>query len=186
MMKKTKLKNPKYPLRIKLEDGTKIVLPRQSKFDDPFLRKHGCSLMAEYEALQWLGVKKYPIHLLKWHRENTPGNIFAKVTVKGVMKGINALAKGKGSAKYYTVTESVDSFVLTRNRIKKALKDGKVVIFEQKDPIHTVLLLQEDNTIYILNHGTCRKITLDKQMEKLLTNTKYKGIVIVSRKEESK
>ena len=176
-MEKKKMKNEKYPLRIKLEDGTKIVLPRQSKFDDQWLKKHGCSLMAEYICLQWLGIKKYPIHLLKWHKKNTPEDIFAKVTVKGVSKGINNIAKGKGRAKYWSVKDTER----TRERLKNALKIGRFVIFEQKDPIHTVVLFQEGDQIYILNHGTCKKTTIDKMMDKLLTDTKYSGIVTVSR-----
>ena len=50
-MKQIKTKDKKYPLKIVLEDGTKITVPKQKNFSNAFLRKHGCSLMAEYVAL---------------------------------------------------------------------------------------------------------------------------------------
>ena len=104
-MKITKRNSPKYPIEITLTDGTKMVIPRQSQFDNEWLRKHGCSLMAEYISLQWLGVKTlklngkkvkiWPINLLRWHKKHTPEDIAAKVMLTGVEKGIDELSSGK-------------------------------------------------------------------------------------------
>lgn len=170
-MKLKKRKNVKYPVKATLSDKTVLIIPRQSKFDNDWLRHHGCSLVAEYIALQWLGVKKWPAHLLKWHKKHTPDEIFAKVTIKGVAEGINKLSKGK--AKYYKE--------VTSERMKKALKDGKIVIYEQKNPIHTVTLIPDDGKIWIANHGSVKKTTVKTQMKKVLTETKYRGMVVVSR-----
>lgn len=171
-MKLKKRKNPKYPLKATLTDGTSLIIPRQSKFDNDWLRKHGCSLMAEYIALQWLGTKKYPLTLYNWHKKHTPDDIAAKVMLTGVEKGIDKLGK-IGNAKYYKET--------TSERMTKALKEGKFVIYEQKDPIHTVILIPDDGHIWIANHGTVKKTTVAKQMKKVLENTKYKGMVVISR-----
>ena len=134
----------KYPVEVTLSTGERLIIPRQSQFSDEWLRKHGCSLMAEYIALQFLGVRKiqvngrrrgiYPINLLRWHKEHTPEDIFAKVTVKGVAKGISKIA-GSGSAHYYKN--------VTAGRIERAIRAGHPVILEQKNPIHTVILLPD-------------------------------------------
>ena len=110
-MKKVKTKDPKYPLKITLMTGETMLIPRQSQFDNQWLRKHGCSIMAEYIAMQWLGVKKvdkaklWPITLLRWHRKHTPNMIAAKLMIKGIPAAILVLSSG--SAKYYkTVTKA--------------------------------------------------------------------------------
>ena len=176
-MKKEKTKSKKYPLIVTLSTGEKMKIPRQSQFDNEWLKKHGCSIMAEYIALQWLGVKKvgkenlWPITLLRWHKKHTPDEIAAKLLVKGVAEGINELSDGK--AVYYKGT--------TRDRMTKALIDGKPVIFEQKDPIHTVILLPDADGVFVASHGMVTKTTVDKMISTALRSTKYKGMVVVSK-----
>ena len=133
--------------------------------------------MAEYIALQWLGVKKiggrnlYPIYLLQWHKKHTPDMIAAKLLVKGVAVGINELSDGKGT--YHTTT--------TEKRMRDALNDGNLVIYEQRNPIHTVILLPDADGIFVASNGIVRKTTVDKMMNKVLKSTKYKGMVVVSK-----
>lgn len=176
-MEKQKTGNKKYPLKITLSSGETMKIPRQSQFDNDWLRKHGCSIMAEYIALQWLGVKKvgkhslYPIYLLRWHKKHTPDMIAAKLLVKGVAEGINELSDGK--AKYYKST--------LRPRMIKALAKDHLVIFEQKDPIHTVILLPDDDGIFVASHGKVKKTTVDKMMKTVLASTKYRGMVTVAK-----
>ena len=180
-MKITKRNSKKYPIEITLTDGTKMIIPRQSQFSNEWLKKHGCSIMAEYIALQWLGVKTvkvngknkglYPINLLRWHKKNTPDDIAAKVMLTGVEKGIDDLSKGDG--KYYKHT--------TRDRMRDALDKGNLVIYEQKDPIHTVILIPDEGKIWIANHGTVKETTTAQEAKKALLKTKYKGMVVVAR-----
>lgn len=180
-MKITKRKSPKYPIEITLTDGTKMIIPRQSQFDNEWLRKHGCSLMAEYIALQWLGVKSvpvngkrkglYPINLLRWHKKHTPDDIAAKVMLTGVEKGIDKLSDGNG--KYYKGT--------MLERMREALDKGHLVIYERKDPIHTVILIPDDGKVWVANHGTVKETTTAKEAKKALKKTKYRGMVVVSR-----
>ena len=176
-MKKVKTKDPKYPLKITLMTGETMLIPRQSQFDNQWLRKHGCSIMAEYIAMQWLGVKKvgkvklWPITLLRWHRKHTPDMIAAKLMIKGIPAAILVLSSG--SAKYYKT--------VTKARMNKALADGKLVIFEQKDPIHTVILIPDGGNVYVATYGTVRKTTVEKMMKTVLKNTKYRGMVVIGK-----
>lgn len=185
-MKTKKTGNPKYPLEATLDDGTKLIIPRQSQFDNEWLRKHGCSLMAEYIALQFLGVthmavhgrlvKVWPLYLHEWHKVKTPEDIYAKVTVKGVSKGIDILGKGKGCADYITTP--------TEERIQAAIDSGYVVILEQGNPIHTVTLLPDKKGIYVANAGTVRRTTAKAKAKKATTSKRYRGMVIVKRSEK--
>lgn len=178
-MKSKATNDKKYPREVTLTDGTQILIPRQSKFADPWLKAHGCSLVAEFIALQWLGLKTakhWPIYLEEWHRENTPEAVKAKVTVKGVAEGINHYGKGKGSADYIKTP--------TEERIQAAIDSGYVVILEQGDPIHTVTLLPDKKGIYVANAGTVRRTTAKAKAKKATTSKRYRGMVIVKRSEK--
>lgn len=175
-MRSKKTDDPKYPREITLTDGTKILLPRQSKFTDPWLKAHGCSLVAEFEALQWLGVKKekhWPIYLEEWHRDNTPEEVYAKVTVRGVSKGLKHYGKGRGTATY--------SANVTAKRMRTALDNGAFVIMERGNPVHTIAMIKDGGEYYLLNAGTFRKATPESQAKRAATSKRYKGMVIVRR-----
>ena len=167
-MKKVRTDDPKYPLKITLTTGETMLIPRQSKFDNEWLKKHGCSIMAEYIAMQWLGVKKvgsaklWPITLLRWHKKNTPDLIGAKVLIKAIPAAIKALSKGK--AKYYKG--------VTKARMEDALAKSHLVIFEQKNPIHTVILIPDDGAVYVATYGTVTKTTVSKMMGTVLKKSK--------------
>lgn len=173
-MKQTKTKNPKYPLKVTLKNGTKITVPKQSKMSNAFLRKHGCSLMAEYVALQFLGVHKWPINIYRWHKKYDKAHVKAKVTVKGVSVGINKQCKGKGSATYYKVP--------TKAKMAEALKAGHAVILEQKNPIHTIIIIPDGGVNYLVNYGKVSKANIDKLAKTATTSATYRGMVIVRRR----
>lgn len=174
-MKTKKTKKPNYPTIAILDDGTELVIPRQSQFHNEWLRKHGCSLMAEYVALQFVGVHKWPIRLLVWHRKHTPDDIYAKVTVKGVAKGIATLGKGKAQVQYIAKP--------TADKIQEAMNEGAVIVLEQGSPIHTVTLLPDRKGIYCANAGTVRKTTAEAKAKKATSSKRYRGMVIVRRLE---
>ena len=180
-MKIIKTGKKKYPIKAILSNGKKLTIPKQKEFASDWLKHHGCSLMAEYVALQWLGVKKflkgkeivgiYPINLMKWHKNHTKDQVKSKVTVKGVAEGINRIAKGKGKATYYpTVTEE---------RIKEAFKKGHIVIMEQKEPIHTILLLHDKDGSWIVNYGKVKKVNVDKIAKTATKNETYRGMLVI-------
>lgn len=173
-MKKIKTKDKKYPLKIVLEDGTKITVPKQSKFSNAFLRKHGCSLMAEYVALQYCGVHRWPIDILKWHKKHDKSDVKSKVTVRGVAKGIDALGKGKADATYYREVSA--------SRMKEALDKGMAVIMEQKNPIHSICIIPDGDTSWLVNYGNVTKADINKLAKTATTNSTYRGMVTVRRR----
>lgn len=167
-MKITKTNDKKYPLRIILSNGTVLKVPKQSKFDNAFLRCHGCSLMAEYLALQYVHRHVYPLHLLQWHRANDKEDIKAKVTLKGVTKGINHYRPGRAT---YVSTPTV-------GKVKLALASGAVVILEHRNPIHSVFIFSDKGVDYIVSYGKVKRVNLLKTVAKATTNKTYKGMVI--------
>lgn len=174
-MKTKERSDPKYPLMVILSDGSRLIIPKQQNFSNNWLKKHGCSLMAEYIALQWLGIKKYPIRLLSWHKKHTPDEIFAKVTVKGVAEGINKLSDGK----------AVFTRTVTAEKISKALSEGCVVIFEQKNPIHTVIVFRDKDGTYFASNGSVKKTSATRMARTALTSTKYRGMITIYKEKTS-
>lgn len=180
-----KRQSVKYPIMVRLDSGEELVIPKQSRFSNEWLRKHGCSLMAEYIALQYAGVKRikvdgkrvgiYPINLLEWHKLHTPKEVKAKVTVRGVDEGLDALAKGKVRSHYYKK--------VTLARLAKALSDGDIVIMERKKPIHTIVLLPDKEGVYVASHGEVKKAPLAKVAKSATTNFRYRGMIVI-RKEK--
>lgn len=168
-MKKIKTKSKKYPLKIVLSDGRKITIPKQSEFKNDFLRHHGCSLMAEFVALQYVGTWKYPIDLLHWHRKHDKKNIKAKVTVKGVSKGIARI--GKVDTTYHSK--------VTAERIRKAAKGGHCVVMEQKNPIHTITLIPDKGKLWKVSYGKVTQTTAASIAKTATTNKTYRGMVVV-------
>ena len=170
-MKQTKTKNKKYPLKIKLQTGEKMTIPKQSEFDNDFLRYHGCSLMAEYIALQFFKIHKWPINLYKWHKKNTPKSIKGKVTVYGIYHGISHFIKGKGTAIYHSHP--------TAEKIQKAMDAGSLVILEQKNPIHTVILIPDGEEMYVASYGKVKKTNAKTQANKATKNETYRGMIVI-------
>lgn len=168
-MKTIKTTEKKYPLKIILSNGTVLKVPKQSKFDNAFLRCHGCSLMAEYLALQYVHKHVYPLHLLQWHRANDKEDIKIKVTLKGVTKGINHYRPGRAT---YVPTP-------TASKAKLALTSGAVIILEHRNPIHTVFIFRDKGMDYIVSYGKVKKVNITSTVAKATTNKTYKGMVIV-------
>ena len=178
-----KLREAKYPVMAVLSTGEKIIIPKQSKFSNIWLKNHGCSIMAEYIALQFLGVKKltvkkntygvWPINLLKWHRKYTPNQVKSKVTVRGVARGINDIGKGKGRASYRRV--------VTCKGMSEALEAGHMVIMEQADPIHTIALLPDSDGVYMASYGRVKEVSVKALAKTATTNATYRGMVIVKK-----
>lgn len=170
-MRITKNKDKKYPLTATLSNGTKLKVPKQSKFSNSWLRSHGCSIMAEYLALQCIGKHVWPINILAWHRKKDSEDIKAKVTLRGVSKGINHYCPGHSR---YDSTP-------TYSEMDSALKSGSCVILEQKNPIHSIFLVRDDGANWIINYGTVKKVNLQSIAKTATTSKTYRGMVIVKR-----
>ena len=168
-MKIKKTGDRKYPLKVTLSNGIVLKVPKQANFDNAWLRCHGCSLMAEYLALQCLHKHIWPITLLKWHRKDDQEDIHVKVTVKGVAKGINHYKPG--AAKYDRVPAA--------KKIRNGLLAGHVIILEQKNPIHSIFLFRDSGLDYMISYGKVTRINVDKIAKTATSNKNYRGMVII-------
>lgn len=158
------------PLKIKLDNGRSVPVPNQHKFKQSFIREHGCSLVGFYMAVRFRGKKKTMVATYKWAMKNLKH--YSKFPLSEIAKGINKVC-GKGSATYY---KSV-----TGELLEKKLKEGKLVLFEERKPIHTVALLydKDSGVLYRFSDGKKYKTSVKKMMAKKCTHKTYKGIVVV-------
>lgn len=165
-------KNSKYPKRVKMEDGTKIRIPQQKKFNS-FCQSHGCSIAAVNIGLQYLGVKRGLNRIYNWCKKNISGYTGSKLTIYGTMLAINGIS-GTKKAKWYPVTSaSVKNPDADIKRIRKALKAGGCVLMEQKNPIHTnVVIATRKGGVYIATNGTVKQTSIKKLMNQALTGEK--------------
>ena len=168
-MKITKTGDKKYPLRIVLKNRTVLKVPKQKNFDNAFLRCHGCSLMAEYLALQYVHKHVWPLHLLRWHRAHDKQDVKAKVTLRGVAKGINHYRPDR--AKYIPTP--------TVSKAELALASGACLILDHRNPIHSVFIVRDNGVDYIISYGKVKKVDISRTIAKATTNKTYRGMVII-------
>lgn len=170
VVNKNKNSKKKYPWRIILDNGRKIPVPSQYNFKSPFIRTHGCSLVAFYMALRYKGIKKNMQQCLQYARRKLKCG--AKYPLTEIVKGINQICPGK-PAVYKTS--------LSNERLQKLLEKGYMILFEEGNPIHTVVLLRDSKSgkIWRFSDGHKNTTTVEKENAKKCTNTKYKGIIVV-------
>lgn len=167
---KSKNSKKKFPWRIILDNGRKIPVPSQYNFNSSFIRTHGCSLVAFYMALRYKGIKKNMQQVLQYARRKLKCG--AKYPLTEIVKGINQICPGKPAV--YKVS-------LSNERLQKLLEKGYMVLFEESNPVHTVVLLRDSKTgkIWRFSDGKKNVTTVEKENKRKCKNEKYKGIVIV-------
>ena len=165
-----KTKSARYPRKITFDNKRISPVPDQRQFKSDFIRNHGCSMAAFYVGLRFCGKKETMGQLLKWTRQNLKGYLKTKLTVRGVAKGINKKA-GKKVAIYHRKC--------SYNAVKKALKNGHLVILEQGNPIHTVVLYWSNGQTYKLDHGKVSRSSAKKACSKATSSSTYRGWIDV-------
>lgn len=165
--KKTK---KRFPYRIILDSGRVIPVPSQHNFQSDFIKNHGCSLVGFYMALRFRGIKKNMQQVLQYARRKLKCE--AKYPLTEVTKGINQICPGR-PAMYHKS--------LTVEQLKMKLKKGYMVLFEEGNPIHTVVLLADSKTgkIWRFSDGKKSVVTVEKENVRRCTNKTYRGVVIV-------
>ena len=166
---KNKRSKKKFPWRIVLENKV-IPVPSQHNFKNNFIQHHGCSLVGFYMAFRFRDVKKNMQQVLQYARKKLKCG--AKYPLTEVAKGINMLCSGKPAVYHKAMTDE---------QLKKNLEKGHMILFEEGNPIHTVVLLQDDKSgkVWRFSDGKKNVTTVAKENAKRCTNEKYKGIVIV-------
>lgn len=167
---KNKKSKKKFPWRIILDNGRAIPVPSQYNFKSEFIRRHGCSLVAFYMALRFRGMKKNMQQVLQYARKKLKCG--AKYPLTEIVRGINQICPGKPAVYHKNMTTA---------QLDAKLKKGYMILFEEGNPIHTVVLLQDSKTgrIYRFSDGKKSVVTVEVENKKKCTNEKYRGIVIV-------
>lgn len=167
---KNKKSKKKYPWRVILDNGRQIPVPSQHDFKSDFIQHHGCSLVGFYMALRFRGVKKNMQQCLQYARKKLKCG--AKYPLTEIVKGINQICPGR-PAMYHKS--------LTVEQLKTKLKKGYMVLFEEGNPIHTVVLLMDSKTgkIWRFSDGKKSVVTVKKENVRRCTNKTYRGVVIV-------
>lgn len=167
---KNKKSKKKYPWRIILDNGRQIPVPSQHDFKSDFIQHHGCSLVGFYMALRFRGVKKTMQQVLQYARKKLTRG--AKYSLMQVAKGINQICSGKPATYYKSLTNA---------QLEAKLRKGYMVLFEEGNPIHTVVLLVDSKTgkIWRFSDGKKSVVTVKKENVRRCTNKTYRGVVIV-------
>lgn len=168
---KNKDNNKRYPVRVDYNNGSHILIPDNHEFGS-FCKKHGCSMAAVSIALQFLNVKQKdgtawnPDELYTYAKKHVAGYNGSKLTIYGTKILINKIA-GSKKAKWYPITGRNNKDV--KKRIRRALRSGKIVLFEQRDPIHTVVFLgftPNGDRVRIATYGKVHGAKFNEQINK--------------------
>lgn len=140
-----KRNDKRYP--VEWDAGKKrILIPQQKEFGF-YCRNHGCSVTACSIALQWAGVKQSdhtvwnPKEIYLYAKKHISGYNGSKLSIYGCKTVINKIAGSKVATWYSNNGKRNPSI---RGIINKALNEGSIVLFEEKNPIHTVVFLGID------------------------------------------
>lgn len=169
-MKTASVKDKRYTKKLILNDGTRILIPKPGEFGT-FEKAHGCSLRnGVCIALQFLKVKQKdntiwnPQEIYNWAKKNIRGYTGSKLTIYGIVKAVNSICHKK-CATWHSNTGKNNSDVI--KKIKNALNNNHIVLFEQKNPIHTVAFVGYDsnNKLVIIDNGKIVKSSVESQVK---------------------
>lgn len=140
-----KRNDKRYPYEY-IKGKRRVLIPQQKQFGT-YCRNHGCSVTACSIALQWIGIKQAdktawnPKEVYQYAKEHIGGYNGSKLSIWGCKSAINKIA-GREVAFWHANDGKHDARI--REKIRKELESGNVVLFEEKNPIHTVIFLGVD------------------------------------------
>lgn len=163
----------RYPYKIYLDNKIVVPLPSQHKFKSEFVQHHGCSLVGFYMAIRFLGVKKSMKWCKKYMDDNYGLQGRSKYNLRKITSAINKIAKGSPAS--FEKSPSAET-------IRKALKRGDMVLFEERNPTHTAVLLWNGEKTVRFSDGTYKKVTVNQEVKKRCLDSYYGGCVIIKKK----
>lgn len=170
----TRKNKKKYPYKVEYPDGLTVPVPSQYNFSDStYIRTKGCIIVAFYMGLRFAGGKKSMKACLNYLQGHYDKGSRANYNLRHVADAINRLAPGS-PAKFYKKTKQED--------MKKALKAGHMILYTERNPTHTVVLLWNGRKIKRFSDGKYKSVTLAWEIKKRSTHPYYGGCVIVKRK----
>ena len=171
-MRIVKNSNKKFPLTVYPTKGHAFKVPSQHDFKTEFVDKHGCSLVAFYISMFFLGKPKRIGKLLKWSKKNL--KIKSKIPLSEVYKGLQKLAPSKKNNISFRRK-------VTAQELRTYLAQGYLVIFETKSPTHSNPLMWDDSKCCVRNfsNGKHTRVTVESLIKKQCTDSTYRGCIIV-------
>lgn len=93
-------------------------------------------------------------------KKHLGGYTGSKLTIFGIEKAVNKIA-GKKIATWKGCPADANKRI--RNDIQKAIHDGHIVLLEQKNPIHTNVIIGRsvDGKYVVATNGTTKKVTMN-------------------------
>ena len=167
--------NKKYPQKAIIANGDKslkIKIPQQTQFGS-FCRAHGCSVAAVTVALQLHNILLFPSGVYNLAKSFLSGYTGSKLTIYGTERVINKKCPNKAVWKPFTG----DNKAAVKENIENAISKGYFVLFEQKSPIHTNIIIgRAANEKYVIaTNGKVKKVTLNYLIKKALRGYKSKN-----------
>lgn len=172
-----KTDNSKYPRNIIISNNTSKGLtikdPQQKKFNT-FCRKHGCSVAAVTVALQLHNILKSPSEVWEYAKAHLNGYTGSKLTIYGTAKVINSIV-GRSVAVWKPISGDNNAEVV--KDIQDAVKKGYMVLVEQKNPIHTNVIVgrSANGKVVIATNGTTKQTTIKNLVNGALHGVKSKS-----------
>lgn len=160
----------KYPYKIKYPNGCVIPLPSQYDFDNSYIRTKGCIIAAFYMGLRFVGIKKSMMQCLKYLQNNYSKGDHKNYNLQLVCKAINKLDSG-APAKFYKK--------ISKTGMKKALKRGDMILYTEKDPIHTSVILWNGKKFKRFSNGKYKSVSVAWEIRKRCGDGWYGGCVVV-------
>ena len=145
-MRITIRRDKRYPYKVKFNDK-KLLIPQQKQFGE-YCRNHGCSVTACSIALQFVGVKQRdetvwnPKEVYEYAKEHITGFNGSKLSIRGCKSVINKIA-GREVSFWHSNDGRHDTSI--RGNIDKQLRNGHIILFEEKNPVHTIAILGIDS-----------------------------------------
>lgn len=163
--------NKKYPQKATIANGDnsiKIKIPQQTQFGS-FCKLHGCSVAAVTVALQLHDILLSPSGVHTFAKSFLSGYTGSKLTIYGTKRVINKKCPNKAVWKPFTGDKAA-----VKENIENAISKGYFVLFEQKSPIHTNIIIgrSASGKYVIATNGKVKKVTLNYLIKKALKGYK--------------
>ena len=123
-------------------------------------------------GLRFAGVKKSMKKCLKYFQENHSKRARANYNLRQVCDSINNLAPGNPATFYGKISKA---------EMKKALKAGDMVLYTEKDPIHTAVLLWNGRKFKRFSDGKYKSVTVAWEIRKRCVDDWYGGCVVIKK-----
>lgn len=164
--------NKKYPKKAIIANGNtniKLKIPQQTQFGS-YCKAHGCSVAAVTVALQLHNILLSPSGVYNLAKSFLSGYTGSKLTIYGTERVINKKCPNKAVWKPFTGNNKAE----VKENIENAISKGYFVLFEQKNPIHTNIIIGRaaGGKYVIATNGTIKKVTLNYLIKKALKGYK--------------